>query len=139
MSRLFAETFSLGLKETNARSIGFYYSTVRSEFGERIAQNYEAYVCILIRHFYAEFLKGRRLRVVGVTYDSIDIERAWQHGLKLALQWHCTHVGSYSEKLTRCLAAVDEYSAAYESHRADPVGPPTDPYFSACEHFELHP
>src|SRR6266536_2731236 len=34
-----------------------------------------------------------------------------------------------------CLAAVDQYSAAYESHRADPISPPTDRYFSACEHF----
>lgn len=33
------------------------------------------------------------------------------------------------------LGAVDEYAAAYDSHRANPVGPPTDRYFSACQHF----
>ncbi len=135
MSRLFSETLSLLLRETNGRFVELYMGSVGGELGEPIAQNWEPYVCLLVRYFYTDFIRARRIRVVGVPSDSLDIENAWRHGLEVALQWRCADVDSYTEKLRKCLAAVDEYSAAYDSHRADPVGRPMDRYFSAGGHF----
>ena len=34
------------------------------------------------------------------------------------------------------MPAVDDYSAAYEGHRAEHLEPPADRYSSACQHFE---
>ena len=135
MSDMFAETLSFTFKEVNTRFIDSYWPSVGDEIGEQISQNKEAYISLLIKYFLTDLLKSRRLKVTGIASESIDIEAAWRKGLEQALQNRSRDAESYNKKLRKCIAAVEDYSLAYENHRSDPMGPPTDIYFSACRHF----
>src|SRR5882724_5867260 len=81
MSRLFSETLSLALRETNARCVGFYMGKVCDELREPVAQNWEPYVCLLVKYFYTDFL-GRELDPCFGSAQNDDL----CHGIEYLMQ-----------------------------------------------------
>lgn len=137
LSELFADALFLALKEANTKLVRVYMSSVGLELGEQIAQQCEAYVSLLLKYSFADMISARRIKVPK-NFSTIDIDTAWNNGLRVALRNRSSNDDSFREKLGKCLAAVDNYALAFEEDRADPHShllPPAEKYFSASEHF----
>lgn len=135
LSQLFTEILSFSFRETNARLIESYCSLVTDDVAEQISQNYKPFVAILVRCSIFDLLGAHKIRTGGIHPEDIDADRAWRMGLESALQRISRTADSYNAAMSKCLAAVDDYSLKYEADRHRTVGPPTDRYFSACQHF----
>jgi hypothetical protein len=134
-SGLFAATLFVVWKEIDERCVRFYWPTVNIDVAERISEHYEGYVSLLIRLFFAQLLQTGALKADTMIYHEGQFEAAWNSGLRTALKNRARDEDSQTKSLDRCLAAIEDYSLAYEKHRAEPHGETTTRYFSACQHF----